>query len=249
MTTLSVVMATRLEKSGDKLFVERAIESIRSQKTDLELQIIIGVDPGVKAELPGVEIVESPRANLSAVLNEAAKRIEGQFVAFFEDDDEWMPGHLAGSFSALAHGDFVSGTQLVVNENGRVHHINDFPTPDTWVMRREIWDKVGGFSEEFAVHQDHDWLGKLSMAGVSRVHLVEASAPDNHEAAIQLRPWLATLSESGQIRLARHTSPWPLVKRLRRSASWTGQIRSGERAAISQDCYARIQAKFGCVPW
>ncbi len=249
MTTLSVVMATRLEKFGDKLFVDRAIESIRAQKIDLDVQIIVGIDPGIKAYLPGVEIVESPRANLSAVLNEAAKRIKGDYVAFLEDDDEWLPGHLAGSFSAMAYGDFVSGTQLVVNEDGRVWHINDFPTPNTWVMKRAVWDTVGGFSEELAVHQDHDWLGRLSIAGISRVHLVESTAPDNHEAAIQLRPWLATLSEHGQVRLARHNSPMPLVKRLRRSASWTGQIRSGEQAAVSKDCYARIQAKYGCVPW
>lgn len=245
---ISVVIPSRLEtRSGGGLFVERAIETVRAQGKSC--QIIVGVDPGQTAKLDA-EIVEGPRANLSAVLNAAAAKAGGEFIAFLEDDDEWLDGHLSASLKVLEYADFVSGTQLVMNESGEVCFINDFPCPNTWVLKRATWEKVGGFSEDYAVHQDHDWLGRLTQSGVKRGHLAEATAPISFSAAKLGRPWLASIGDiKPEVTLFRHASPWPLVRRLHRSKSWTGQIRSGSAAAVSEDCLARIIAKHGHLPW
>ncbi len=243
---ISVLIASRLEeKEPGKLFVERAIETVRAQGMDC--QIIVGLDPGKTAKLDA-EIVQGPRANLSAVLNAAAEHIKGDYVAFLEDDDEWLVNHLAASLAVLDQFDFVSGNQLVVDEAGTVLYVNDFPTPNTWVMKRAVWNAVGGFSEEYAVHQDHDWLGRLNSAKASRAHLVEATAPTNFEVAETIRPWIANVMRPGT-KIARHTSPLPLVRRLQRDASWLGQIRSGSALAVSEDCTKRIVEKHGWFPW
>ncbi len=245
---ISVIIPSRLDKNKNgKLFVERAIETVLAQgRTDC--QIIVGVDPGQATTLRGAEVVEGPRANLSAVINAAAERIEGEYLAFLEDDDEWSINHLAASIAVLDIADFVSGTQLEVDEDGIVQFINDFPTVATWVMKRSVWDAVGGFDESYAVHQEHDWLGRLTDAGISRGHLVEATAPTELALAEKIRPWLSILIQPG-MKIARHSSPWPLVTRLRRSTSWMGQIRDGSAKAVSDDCTARIVEKYGRFPW
>jgi glycosyltransferase involved in cell wall biosynthesis len=247
---ISVVIPSRLEaRPGSKqLFVEHAIETVRAQ--GLDSQIIVGLDPGQTAKLDA-EVVNGPRANLSAVLNAAVDRSDGEFIAVLEDDDEWLGDHLATSLRVLETADFVSSTQIVVDEAGEVCFINDFPCPNTWVMRRSVWQAVGGLSEEYAVHQDHDWLGRLTESQCRRAHLVEATAPISFSAARLCRPWLAKLGEvKPGIKLFRHSSPWPLVRRLHRAKSWTGRIRSGEANDISSDCVARIRARFGgTLPW
>ncbi len=244
---ISVLIASRLEeKEPGKLFVERAIETIRAQ--DVECQIIVGLDPGKTAKLDA-EVVAGPRANLCAAINAAAERIEGDYVAMIEDDDEWCVNHLAASLAVLQEYDFVSGNQLVVDESDNVLCINDFATPDSWVMKRAVWDAVGGFSEEYPVHTDHDWLGRLCQAGISRAHLVEATAPTDIAAAEMIRPWLANIMRVG-VKIARHSSPYPLVNRLYRDASWMGQIRAGGSArAVSDLCTKMIIEKHGCFPW
>ncbi len=254
--TVSVVIPSRLQPryGSDQLFVERAIETIRAQTAKVDLQIIVGVDAGTdEAELSkklGVQVAVGKEKSLSSAINAASQKIAGEYVAFFEDDDEWLPEHLETSLDALSDADFVSGTQLVVNPDGSVYHINDFPCPNSWVMKREVWDGVGAFNEEYPVHQDNEWLGRLNRSGAKRIHLVEATAPVTIEAADQLRPWLhAILFTAQNIEVMRHSSPWPLIRRLQHDASWMGKIRNGQERDISTVCYQKLMDEFGHIPW
>jgi hypothetical protein len=115
---------------------------------------------------------------------------------------------------ALQKVDFVSSTQLEVNENGIIESINDFPTPSGWVMKKHVWESVEIFNEQYRWHLDNEWLGRLAKKGNTRAHLVEATAPVVANKMVR-RPWLQNviLLAGANVRLFRHSDLLPLVKR------------------------------------
>jgi tetratricopeptide (TPR) repeat protein len=146
--------------------------------------------------------------------------------------------------------DHVTHTNLgnVLGTLGR----NEVPTPSGWVMKRETWQSVGGFNEKFRWHLDSDWLGRLTEKKFLRVHLVEATAPVYPQIAVQRRPWLANClrSAGSTLRLLRHDSPWPLVKRHVHAESGTQRISKNTLLSIaSQNEKNALEQRYGRIPW
>lgn len=224
----------------------------------VDVEVSIGVDPGLalpaEVSLPRWATLSHAAApSQAAALNAAATAIDHDFVAILEDDDRWLPGHLGKSLEALRdHGlDFVSSTQLQVDERGAVVSIFDFPTPSGWVMRRAVWDAVGGFDTAYRYHLDNDWLGRLAARGFKRGHLVEATAPIEPR-WFAVRPWLGNVVAHGgsASRLLRHDRPSPLVTRLVHSGSGMAAVASDAAAqSASRQEYERLVARYGRVPW
>jgi hypothetical protein len=128
--TISIVIPSRLATgpgaSGKlgRLFLERAIETIRTQTIfdPARTQIIVGVDAGANtpADLAAgaaIEFAQSAGHSQAAALNAAARHIRGDFAAFLEDDDQWGSLFLENGLVALTHCGFVSSTQLEVTED------------------------------------------------------------------------------------------------------------------------------------
>jgi hypothetical protein len=173
-------------------------------------------------------------------------------VAILEDDDQWQPQFLEHAISALDSTDFVSSIQLEIGLDEGIIAINDHPTPSGWVMKRKTWQSVSGFNEKFRWHLDSDWLGRLTERNFSRVHLVEATAPINPQIAPQVRPWLANCLRLGgrSLRLVRHDSPWPLVKRLVHAESGTQKLGRNALFSIeSQNEKRALAQRYGGIPW
>ncbi len=215
---------------------------------------MVGIDqgaeppPGLAARL-GVTFAAAEGRSQAAAINAAAMRIGGDYVAVLEDDDRWNGEFLTHALKALQDFDFVSSTQLEVDNNREVLRINDFATPSGWVMRRSVWDSVGPFNTQYRWHLDNEWLGRLGQSGARRLHFIEATAPIDHKIAEQARPWLANFAAGGVV-LARHNSPWPFVIRLCHPGSGAQQIlRDPQLGAQSRKEIEQIVARFGCIPW
>lgn len=261
MTKLSVIIPTRFEArpNGAGLYVDRAIHSIRRNAAiaQAEVEVILGCDAGtvVPDFIHNVEqIAFASGRSLPSALNAAVSRADGDLIAFLEDDDCWRRRFLLTARRCLAAGvaEFVSSTQIERDDaTGEEIRINDFPTPSGWMMSRATFEKVGHFSEDYAVHQDNEWLGRLVQSGARRAHLVERTAPVDPGIARIIRPWLAAAHDVGRATLVRHSDPIPLVVRNVRGASWMGQIIGGDsdKARVSADCRRRLEARFGVVPW
>ena len=262
MPAVSVIIPSRLAPaadSGERLFLEDAVHSIRQQATiDGEhIQVIVGVDMGAVApaglvQRLGIELVESGGRSQAAALNAAAERAEGEFLAILEDDDVWDFRFLRIALDALGKAQFASSTQLELDPMREVLRINDFPTPSGWIMRLETFRAVGRFDESYRWHLDNDWLGRLGESGRSRVHLVEATAPVMPQIAAQVRPWLHNVLRLGgpSIRLVRHEFTVPLI--IRRVHAGSGMNRIANDAALmaqSQSEYARLVQRYGRAPW
>ena len=185
-------------------------------------------------------------------MNSAAALFNHDFIAFLEDDDEWRPPFLGVALPALEQAPFVSSTQLEIHPNGEVVCINDFPTPSGWIMRRAVWEAIGGFDETYRFHLDNEWLGRLADVKIPRIHLVESTAPTIPSLLSTLRPRLhrALTFSGGCVTLRRHQYPAPLVRRMVHRGSGMAQIQlDPEKRAVSDAENQRLIDRFGRVPW
>lgn len=103
-TGVSAIVPTR----GDAPFLRAAVESVLAQPEVAELLLAHdrrAGEPPLPSALrsdPRVRVVESPRAGPAAARNAALAEARFAVVAFLDDDDAWLGGHLAAALDALA---------------------------------------------------------------------------------------------------------------------------------------------------
>jgi len=262
---ISIVVPSRLAPivSGNAAgpwFLQKAIDCVQAQsvwRQGHQLQLLVGVDAGQRATAVArigsrAAVVESTLRSQAAALNAGIRAVEGDVVAFLEDDDLWHQDYLAKALAGLQQADFVSSTHLEVRTDGVVVRISDYATPSSWVMPRATLNRIGGFDETHRWHLDSEWLGRLGDSGLRRIHFVEATAPITQDEICASRPQLANVIEFGgpAVALLRHESPWPLVMRTVHPDSGTAQIRADQiKTAESAVEIERLVARFGNVPW
>jgi len=220
------------------------------------ITFLVGVDKGCGLDSTvtnnlGVTCIESDGASQAKALNIAIRQVHEGFVAFLEDDDQWMPEYLNFAMKAIALCDFVSSTQLEFDEADELIRINDFPTPSGWFMPASTLKTVGEFNESYQFRLDNEWLGRLSEAKLKRIHMIESTAPVHARYVDNVRPYLANvLKRSGGLcTLARHESPYPLVRRLLHLNSGSTQIAiNGEYQEGSKREYSSLVNRFGAIP-
>ncbi len=171
------------------LTIERALASVAKQT--LKPKQVIVVDDGsedgtyekaeaFKKRLTGVELKIFSQRNLGAgaARNRAISEATGDWLAFLDADDEWLPKKLAISMEAInrnrlvlvAHNYFsINGSHKeLVLCNKRYDATTDpyrglyrkgFLATSSVVVRRDAVLKAGGFDENLATAQDFDlWL-------------------------------------------------------------------------------------------
>jgi hypothetical protein len=256
--SLSVIIPSRTQPRQAE-FLRRAVQSIKEQTiySAMTINIIVAVDQGQSlpvglADELTLSVIASDAASQAAALNAGLRKIDSDLLAILEDDDMWHPRFLEVARKALSYGDFVSSTQLEVNERNEVVRINDFPTPSGWLMQVATIRKVGEFNERHRWHLDNEWLGRLAESKIPRVHLVEATAPIELRHMAGVRPWLANVIKLGgeAIRIIRHEVPIPLIRRLVHSQSGVNRVQhSRDLQAESKQEIKALVARFGRIPW
>ncbi len=130
--------------------------------------------------------VEPNRGTPSPVRNAGARAARGDWVAFLDDDDEWLPGKLAAQLEHAADADVIATNALTSDgspyfpETAGVHTIdrseflNDNPVIQSSVMaRRDLVLRAGGFPEEqwLSAIEDYALWWSLADAGVRMARL------------------------------------------------------------------------------
>lgn len=206
MTPLvSAIIPTRNRR--DKL--NRALGSIAAQSfRDFEVLVVDdGSEDGTPSWLcrqwPSVSLIQvSPSIGAAAARNLAISRARGEFVAFLDDDDLWLPSYLevqVAQFRAHPDADLCTTSHIEVTRRGAISNPDLVPVsayPNQLVLflaacpihtlsvvacRRTAFEGVGPLDQNFSIAHDLDWYTRLISMGGEIQHfpeaLVERSVP------------------------------------------------------------------------
>jgi glycosyltransferase involved in cell wall biosynthesis len=137
---------------------------------------------GALSSLGAIEatVVRSGSGRAATARNFAARGARGEVLAFLDDDDRWLPRHLEGLAAALADPAvaFAYGDCAIVREalepdgaraelgrrviardwdEGLMRH-DDYIPPSAWMVRRSLFERLGGFDEAFRFSEDWDFV-------------------------------------------------------------------------------------------
>jgi glycosyltransferase involved in cell wall biosynthesis len=179
MPRVSVVIPT-WERSRR---LRRALQSVLAQ-TEQDFEVLV-VDDGSLTDAAErvVKACADTRARylrlphhqgVSAARNAGISAATGKYVAFLDDDDEWLPEKLESQVKLIeASGAAIGGVytaQLAVDEEtGRIATIRlekhfrpeagNIITTSSVLIRRQCFDTVGLFDEDFKAAGDYDmWI-------------------------------------------------------------------------------------------
>ena len=122
-----------------------------------------------------IQVVTQHNGGASAARNAGFHRSTGRYLAFLDSDDIWLPGKLKTMVIALERNPLASlafSDYTVIDDDGaecgesafgdarvleqlmseRPLPVYSFPTgilPSTWMIPRQVFDRSGGFREEF----------------------------------------------------------------------------------------------------
>ncbi len=182
-TLISVVIPTynRSEQTP------RAVESVLAQ-THRQFELIV-VDDGstddTAARLgafddPRMRVIRQRNAGVAAARNRGLSEANGELLALLDSDDTWRPEKLARQVSALARAPAAVGLCCTSFETLGADGVTvDTPASgrladamlldnvlvganSTLVMRREVYEAVGGFDPSLPAIEDWDWLQRAA---------------------------------------------------------------------------------------
>jgi glycosyltransferase involved in cell wall biosynthesis len=191
-----------------------AIDSVFAQ-TFRDWELIV-VDDGSDGETaaylealagsPRVTVIRLPHTgNPGAVRNAGWRAARGEYIAFLDSDDLWLPHKLAAQLASLAahpergwsHTAFAlidSSGELLTGESARA-----WPSAEGWILeglikmqiviapatvvvRRELLERLGGFDVGQRVCEDYDlWLrlsGLSEIDGIREALVLKRSQPE-----------------------------------------------------------------------
>jgi len=160
-------------------FLEEALDSIEAQ--DYERYETVVCDDGstdrtgeILASRPGIRVVRQENRGAGAARNAAVAASKGELLAFFDADDLWPTSRLSLQVSYL----------LEHPEAGCVLGRQEWTNPPPWLtrdpvygdldgipllsamIRREVFEGLGGFDPSFRVAEDTDMLVRMRERGI-----------------------------------------------------------------------------------
>ncbi len=165
--------------------VQRAIRSVLEQTREVQEIIVVddGSSDGTQAAIAAafgnrVHCVGQANGGVSSARNHGLRLARGRLLALLDSDDEWLPEKTRLQAQWLderpdfgmvlcdvertdaQHQPFdVMRRREVLPEDGQILKwvlLNPFLVPASVLMRREVYDSVGGFDETLATGEDLD---------------------------------------------------------------------------------------------
>jgi glycosyltransferase involved in cell wall biosynthesis len=183
-------------------FLPAAISSVQSQTfTDWELLIIDDGSTDRTAEVVQtfqdrdgrIQLIRQTNQGVSAARTHGVEQSQGDLIAFLDADDWWLPHKLATHLARFAADprlgisfDRVEFLTQAGEPTGQVssarlrgltpkHFLSENPTTTTssWVLRRRVWQQVGGFCLQMSYSEDLEWLLRVACTQDWRIEGIE----------------------------------------------------------------------------
>ncbi len=197
MASVSVVVpAYNAERT-----IGRALESARAQTYEGICEIIM-VDDGstdataeiVQRDFPDVTLLRQENQGSAVARNRGVAAARGDYIAFLDSDDEWLPEKTEAQMECLAeHEGLVMTLADAITVVGNRHKLEKgtgrgplvqplnfrevFPFfrfhqgCSGWIMERGVFERSGGFRAEMRRTQDTELLWRLLIEGHSLARL------------------------------------------------------------------------------
>lgn len=188
MFTVSVIIP--MYNSADTII--DALESVKNQEAIKDIVQILVIDDGssdassqivlqykeVNTELP-IELISQENRGVSAARNAGLKRATGTWVAFLDSDDVWLPNRIRRQKEVLSENPSIDFLGAGYNDKplkilGRSINtlykatVNDltlkyFPCTPSIIMRKSIYDEIGGFNENWKYAEDGEYYTRICL--------------------------------------------------------------------------------------
>lgn len=172
-------------------FLGEALESIFWQ-TYRNFEVI-AIDDGstdatatILRACPAVRYLYQENSGLSAARNAGIAAAKGELIALMDDDDIWAPDKLTVQVEALItrpgrgyatclFREFVEPATQLPDwiDASKLGRPSPSPLPSTWLVRRENFERVGGFDTSYRFTEDVDWLARAKDVDVLPVLVTE----------------------------------------------------------------------------
>jgi len=161
---------------------------------------------------------------VSAARNTGIRCAQGEYVAFLDSDDEWLPETLQKELEVFRNSDPAVGLvytgKIILDERGNVLKVR-MPTKSGWVydamldrhfvgspsrvtIKKQVLDRVAGFDETFVNCQDFDlWL---RVAKVSKIACVPYCLVKRYLLSDQMSASLRNICEGWERILTKYRS-------------------------------------------
>jgi glycosyltransferase involved in cell wall biosynthesis len=165
-------------------FLSTALRSIREQEMP-GMEVIL-VDDGstddpefiAKEHANEIRYVRQEHSGQSSARNRGIRESSGEFIAFLDIDDLWMPRqlhHLMQVLQGQPDAGIAQGLmrQVVENSGGVLFETAPYRMPylGTCLFRRWVFDLCGLFDETMAFGEDYDLLFRCWEQDVLKVHV------------------------------------------------------------------------------
>jgi GT2 family glycosyltransferase len=187
--TVSVIVPARNARQD----LERLVEALRSQTLARErFEVLIGDDGSTDGTAetfatrePWLRVEVGVPSNSYAARNRAARASRGDVLAFVDSDCVPEPTWLEDGLGALVGADLVAGRvhfrvplrrtiwtllDMDTSKNQRILVRNNTAETANLFVRRDVFDRVGGFDETINEHGDFDFAERCVGAGARLVY-------------------------------------------------------------------------------
>lgn len=141
---------------------------------------------------------------VSRARNQGAAQAQGEWLAFLDSDDEWLPKKLAQQLELAPHFPFIHGEEIWIRNGVRVNAGKKHAkgggrqfarcvqlcciSPSTSMIRTELFRGLNGFREDFVVCEDYElWLRISAQHEVGFVAEPVAKKYAGHEDQLSMR--------------------------------------------------------------
>ena len=162
----------------------RAIQSVSDQSlSPFEILIIDdgsndGTKEWIKESFQDIKYIYQDNQGVSSARNKGIKYAYGDWVAFLDSDDEWLPNKLYEQVKAIGSNQeikFFHTNEIWIRNGVRVNQMKKHKkyggyifekcldicriSPSSALIKKEIFDDIGTFDESLRVCEDYDlWL-------------------------------------------------------------------------------------------
>ena len=188
MSTENPLVSCIVPVHNGAAFIAEALESILSQ-AGAALDVIV-VDDGstdgsaqIAGSFANVRVLSKMQGGVAAARNDGLALARGDYVAFLDADDLWLPGKLAMQLAALearpdadycltlvrhvttgADGKIVLGATIPEEEGIRLGRLMQ-----CLLARRRAFEAVGNFNTGTTTRADQDWFLRAEEKGLGSV--------------------------------------------------------------------------------